>query len=184
MSYLVWRCSRSTGASARSAWFTRRPSGKTSSTEGSMTTTLAPSRYLAAVAPRTARLKSYSGRIVSRSRSRLRRLGFFFISLPFGPRCPACRNQFQMYIPPLRSRPRQPNSTGQRAFETSYFVARKTAPDIVIFLVSRAPSFSRLLTCHRLRVRPAHSETVRFALSQSVALRQPRGLENRRFDSG
>jgi len=44
-----------------------------------MTTMLAPCRYLLAVAPRTARLKSYSRRIVSRSRSRLRRLGFFLI---------------------------------------------------------------------------------------------------------
>lgn len=53
---------RNKGASARSASFTDAALGNTSRTSASTTTTLVPSTYLAAVAPRTAPLKSYSGR--------------------------------------------------------------------------------------------------------------------------
>ena len=78
------RCFRRTGASARKVWFTVAASGNTSRTSGSITATLAPWAYLAAVAPRTAGVKSYSARRVSRSYFRLRRLAFlFFISNPF-----------------------------------------------------------------------------------------------------
>ena len=76
------RCRRRTGASARSAWFTAVPSGKTSNTPGSITTRLAPWAYFAAVTPRTAAEKSYSGRIVSRSLFLSRRLTLFLITSP------------------------------------------------------------------------------------------------------
>lgn len=51
----------------RNASFTARELGKISATSGSRRTTLVPSAYRAAVTPRTALEKSYSGRMVSLS---------------------------------------------------------------------------------------------------------------------
>lgn len=58
---------RASLASVRSASLTARLSGKRSATSGSRSTTLVPCAYRAAVTPRTALEKSYSGRIVSAS---------------------------------------------------------------------------------------------------------------------
>ena len=61
------RSCRTTFASARSASSTEVESGKTSNTSGSMMETIVPCLYREALTPRIAPLKSYSGRIVSRS---------------------------------------------------------------------------------------------------------------------
>ncbi len=75
---------RVTRAIVRSASFTARVSGKISATSGSRRTTLVPSAYRAAVTPRTAFEKSYSGRIVSSSEPAGRDLFLlFFILLSF-----------------------------------------------------------------------------------------------------
>ncbi len=65
------RVPRANRANVRSASLTARLSGKSSATSGSRSTTLVPSAYRAAVTPRTACEKSYSGRIVSASAFRL-----------------------------------------------------------------------------------------------------------------
>jgi hypothetical protein len=75
--------SRISGANARKASFTAALSGNTSITSGSTTTTFAPCAYRAAVSPRTAPEKSYSGRMVSRSSNRSIGLLAFFILSPF-----------------------------------------------------------------------------------------------------
>src|SRR5712691_7524123 len=82
-----------TGASARSASFTEAPSVNTSRTLGSTTTTLAPRAYRAAVEPRTAREKSYSGRNVSRSAAAFAPLALRFISPPLSSCRPPSRDE-------------------------------------------------------------------------------------------
>lgn len=91
--FLLGRRRRTTTASARKASFTEAESGKTSKTSGSMTTTFEPFLYRATVAPRSAPLKSYSGRIVSRSELHRGLLTFFFILLSFASRCAASGNE-------------------------------------------------------------------------------------------
>ena len=69
---------RARRAIVRSASLTARVSGNISATSGSRRTTLVPSAYRAAVMPRTAFEKSYSGRIVSSSDPGDRALPLFF----------------------------------------------------------------------------------------------------------
>ncbi len=72
----------------RKASFTARALGKISATSGSRRTKLVPSAYRAAVTPRTALEKSYSGRMVSSSDPSGRALLlFFFILFPFMSSC-------------------------------------------------------------------------------------------------
>jgi len=79
---------RVTRAIVRNASFTARVSGKIAATSGSRRTTLVPSAYRAAVTPRTAFEKSYSGRIVSSSEPARRPLFLlFFILLSFISGC-------------------------------------------------------------------------------------------------
>src|SRR5437660_1395765 len=69
---LLWRAfgrsvPRASLANVRKASLTARLSGKSRATSGSRSTTLVPCAYRAAVTPRAALEKSYSGRIVSAS---------------------------------------------------------------------------------------------------------------------
>ena len=76
-------------AMVRNASLTARVSGKIFAMSGSKSTILVPSAYRAAVTPRTALEKSYSGRMVSSSdlRGRAFLLFFFFILFPFRSSC-------------------------------------------------------------------------------------------------
>ena len=71
---------RASLANVRSASLTARLSGNTSATSGSSSTTFVPCAYRAAVTPRTALEKSYSGRIVSTSAGFLALFVFIFPS--------------------------------------------------------------------------------------------------------
>lgn len=73
-------------ANVRSASLTARAFGNISATSGSSSTTLVPSPYRAAVTPRTAFEKSYSGRIVSSNRRELGLVLSFFIVFSFRAR--------------------------------------------------------------------------------------------------
>src|SRR5258706_9169944 len=96
-----WRkVMRVTRAIVRNASLTARVSGKISATSGSRRTTLVPSAYRAAVTPRTAFEKSYSGRIVSPSKFDGR--GFlllFFILLSFMSSCQPSANDSRSWRP-------------------------------------------------------------------------------------
>src|SRR5207253_3159373 len=84
---------RVTRAIVRNASLTARVSGKISATSGSRRTMLVLSAYLAAVTPRTAFEKSYSGRIVSSSDPSGRAFPLlFFILFPFISSCQSSTN--------------------------------------------------------------------------------------------
>jgi hypothetical protein len=77
----------------RKASLTARASGKISATSGSRRTTLVPSAYRAAVTPRVAFEKSYSGLIVSSSDPGGRAFPLlFFILFPFISSCKSSTN--------------------------------------------------------------------------------------------
>jgi len=93
--FRILRRRRITGARALKASLTAMPSGKTSRTSCPTTTTFVPSAYRAAVLPRAAPEKSYSGRIVSWSQESL--LWLTFISLSLRPGCSPCGDEARQW---------------------------------------------------------------------------------------